>query len=154
MYCSFCGVAVMKGLSYCNQCGSKLNANENLEKSPGVKPGLLIPAMVATFIFGIVVITALMGVMKVILGLPVDAILVLTSIPFLLMLVLEGIFIRLFLRRTREMSAATDKLGAKQHETNELDASHAYALPQPKPSVTENTTRAFDPISKVISDKR
>ena len=146
MYCSFCGVAVTKGLSYCNQCGSKLNANENLEKSPGVKPDLLIPAMVATFIFGIVVITALMGVMKVILGLPVDAILVLTSIPFLLMLVLEAIFIRLFLRRTREISAATDKLGGKQHETNELDASRAYALPQPKPSVTEHTTRAFDPI--------
>ena len=52
MYCSFCGVAVTKGLSYCNQCGSKLNASENVEKSPGLKPGLLVPAMVATFILG------------------------------------------------------------------------------------------------------
>ena len=146
MYCSFCGVAVTKGLSYCNQCGSKLNANENVEKSPGLKPGLLVPAMVATFILGMVVITGLMGVMKVILELPVDAILILTSVPFLLMLVLEAIFIRLFLRRTRDTTGAHDNLGAQQRKTNELDAPHASSLHEPIASVTEHTTRAFEPI--------
>ena len=146
MYCSFCGVAVTKGLSYCNQCGSKLNANENVEKSPGLTPGLLVPAMVATFIFGIVVITALMGVMKVILGLPVDAILILTSIPFLLMLVLEAIFIRLFLRRTRETVGPQDITGVQLRQTNELEGAHARALREPVASVTEHTTRAFEPV--------
>lgn len=146
MYCSYCGVAVTKGLSYCNQCGSKLNANENVQKSPAVKADLLIPAMVATFIFGIAVITALMGMIKVILGMPVGVVLILTAVPFLLMLVLEGIFIRLFLRRTRETHEAHDSLGAKQHKTNELDAAHARALPEPVASVTEHTTRAFEPI--------
>ena len=146
MYCSYCGVAVTKGLSYCNQCGSKLNANENVEKSPGLTPGLLVPAMVATFILGIVVITALMGVMKVILGLPVDAILILTSIPFLLMLVLEAIFIRLFLRRTRETVGPQDITGAQLRKTNELEGTHARALREPVASVTEHTTRAFEPV--------
>jgi hypothetical protein len=146
MYCSFCGVAVTKGLSYCNQCGSKLNANENVEKSPGLTPGLLLPAMVATFILGMVVITALMGVMKVILDLPVDAILILTSVPFLLMLVLEAIFIRLFLRRTRDTTTAQDSLGAQQRKTNELDEAHTRSLHEPIASVTEHTTRAFEPI--------
>ena len=146
MYCSYCGVAVTKGLSYCNQCGSKLNANETVEKSPGFTPGLLVPAMVFTFILGMVVITALMGVMKVILGLPVDAILILTSIPFLLMLALEAIFIRLFLRRTRETAAADDSLGAQQRKTNELDGAHTRALREPVASVTEQTTRAFEPV--------
>lgn len=146
MYCSHCGVAFTKGLSYCNQCGSKLNANENVEKSPGLTPGLLVPAMVATFILGIVVITALMGVMKVILGLPVDAILILTSIPFLLMLVLEAIFIRLFLRRTRETVGPQDIPGAQLRQTNELEGAHARALREPVASVTEHTTRAFEPV--------
>lgn len=146
MYCSSCGVAVTKGLSYCNQCGSKLNANEDVEKSPGFTPGLLVPAMVATFILGTVVITALMGVMKVILGLPVDAILILTSVPFLLMLVLEAIFIRLFLRRTRDTTRAPDGLGAHERKTNELDAAHARSLREPVASVTEHTTRAFEPV--------
>ena len=146
MYCSHCGVAVTKGLSYCNQCGSKLNGNENVEKSPGLTPGLLVPAMVATFIFGIVVITALMGVMKVVLGLPVDAILILTSIPFLLMLVLEAIFIRLFLRRTRETVGPQDITGVQLRQTNELEGAHARALREPVASVTEHTTRAFEPV--------
>jgi hypothetical protein len=123
-----------------------LNGNENVEKSPGLTPGLLVPAMVATFIFGIVVITALMGVMKVILGLPVDAILILTSIPFLLMLVLEAIFIRLFLRRTRETVGPQDITGVQLRQTNELEGAHARALREPVASVTEHTTRAFEPV--------
>ncbi|HSE30863.1 MAG TPA: hypothetical protein VLA93_04715 [Pyrinomonadaceae bacterium] len=146
MYCSSCGGAVVKGLSYCNHCGAKLNTNESIDKASGVKPDLLVTSMVATFIFGIAVITMLMGVMKVILGLNVQTILVFIALPFLLMLCLEGVFIRLLLRRNRGTSETTDKLRAKQHETNELDAAHARALPEPIPSVTEHTTRAFEPI--------
>jgi membrane protein implicated in regulation of membrane protease activity len=111
-----------------------------------VKPDLLVTAMVATFIFGTAVITALMGVMKVILGLSAEMILAFIWLPFLLMLLLEGIFIRLLMRRNRATSDANDKARANQHETNELNAAHARALPEPTPSVTEHTTRAFEPI--------
>lgn len=146
MYCSSCGGAVVQGLSYCNHCGAKLITSESVDKTSGVRPDLLVTSMVATFIFGIAVITMLMGVMKVILGLEVDTILVFMSLPFLLMLALEAVFIRLLLRRSRATSETNDKLRAKQHETNELDAAHARALPEPIPSVTEHTTRAFEPI--------
>jgi len=103
--------------------------------------------MVATFIFGMVVITMLMGVLKVILGLNVEAVLGFGTIPFLLMLILEAVFMRLLLR-DRATSETNDKTLAKQQETNELDAARPRALHEPIPSVTEHTTRAFEPVHR------
>ena len=99
MYCSSCGV-VAQGLSYCKNCGAKLNRGDDESKSSEVRADLLVTSMVATFIFGLAVITALMGVMKVILGLRVESILAVMVLPFLLMLVLEGVF-RLLLSYSR-----------------------------------------------------
>lgn len=143
MYCSTCGVAVAQGLSYCNHCGAKLNRGD-ADKSPEIRPALLINAMVVTFIFGLVAITVLMGVMKS-LGLPIVQAVALMLFPFLLMLVLEGVFIRLLLRGHRRIDES-DKLSSKQHATNELDAANTRVLQEGVPSVTEHTTRAFDPV--------
>lgn len=144
MYCSTCGVAVAQGLSYCNHCGSKLNRGEAVAKSSEIRPSLLVNAMVVTFIFGLVAITVLMGVMKT-LGVPIERVLIFTLLPFLLMLVLEGVFMRLLLRRNRG-TEESDKVLSKQQGTNELDAAQTRVLPEGMPSVTEHTTRAFDPI--------
>ena len=144
MYCSTCGVAVAQGLSYCNHCGAKLNRAESLVKSPEVKPELLVSSMVATFIFGMAAITILMGVMKTVLGLPVERVLAFSLIPFLLLLIIEGVLMRLLFRRSQraEVSVAL----SKDQATNELDTAQMRVLPQGEPSVTEHTTRAFDPI--------
>ena len=82
MYCSSCGVAVAQNRSYCNHCGAKLNRGESLERSSELRPQFLISAMVGTFICGLLAITVLMGVMRVILGLPVAGVLAITIIPF------------------------------------------------------------------------
>ncbi len=144
MYCSSCGTAVAQGMSYCNHCGAKLNRSED-GKSAEVRPDLLIRAMVATFMFGLVATTVLMGVMKNVLGLPVERVLAFSLIPFLLMLILEGIFIRLLLRRNKPAEISGTTL-SKERATNELDAAEARVLPEARPSVTEHTTRAFDPL--------
>src|SRR6195256_2968224 len=100
MYCSSCGVAVTPGLSYCNHCGEKLSrARDNGLGSPEVKPELLVSAMAGVFILGLVAITMLMGVMKSVLNLYVGQILFFTILSFLIMLFLEGVFIRLLFRR-------------------------------------------------------
>ena len=143
MYCSACGVAAVQGLSYCKNCGARLNHDRD-GKSSEVRPDLLVTWMVATFVFGLALIAVLMGVMRVVLGMHGEEVLAFMTLPFLLMLILEGVFIRLLLRRNK---AAEETIAlAKQQATNELDAAQARALPEGIASVTEHTTRAFEPI--------
>ena len=95
MYCSSCGIAVAEGLSYCNYCGAKLNLKEDSEsKLPNVKPELLVSAMAGLFIFGLIAIIMMMGMMKQVMGLTVESALVISLLPFLLLLFLEGVFPR------------------------------------------------------------
>ncbi len=153
MYCSACGVAVAQGLTYCNYCGAKLNRGDHGAKSPDVRPESLIFGMLAVFVFGIAAITLLMGMMKSVLGLPVERVLAFTLLPFLVILVLEGVFIRLLLRRNRGVEETRYRKPSKEQVTNELDESDARALPEPMPSVTEHTTRTFAPIHNERTSK-
>jgi hypothetical protein len=101
--------------------------------------------MVFTFVFGTVAITFLLGMLKVVIRLEDGLVLAFAFLGFLIMLTLEAVFIRLLLRRGRGAEAGdTGRLTAQT--TRELNAGHAGVLPEPIPSVTEHTTRAFDPI--------
>jgi hypothetical protein len=148
MYCSTCGVAVSQGLTYCNYCGAKLGGakGEDVNKPPDVKPELLVSAMAGLFILGLAVITVLIGVVKTTLDLPVERVLVVALVPFLLLLLIEGVFIRLLFRRKRGTQEAGNTLRTMGQATKELDTTQARELPEPMTSVTEHTTRAFDPI--------
>ena len=146
MYCSACGVAVAQSLSYCNFCGAKLNGvkGDNVSKASEVKPELLVSAMVIVFIFGLIAITILMGVMKAVLNLSAPQIIPFTLLCFLIMLSIESVLVRLLFRRNRDNQESGDTVQSKGQATRELDASQARALPEPVPSVTEHTTRAFE----------
>ena len=148
MYCSSCGVAVAQGLSYCNHCGAKLSGakGDQVIKSSELKPEKLVEMMGAVFICGLIAIIVLMGVMKAVLGFDVPLILAFTLLSFLIMLLLEGVFIRLLFRRKRGAEEAGDTGLLKEHATKELDAAQARVLPEPVPSVTEHTTRALEPV--------
>lgn len=145
MYCSTCGVSVAEGLSYCKSCGAKLTQPNSTGDSATVKPELLLRLMVVTFIFGLGIIAVLMGVMKVILRLPAELVIAYMFFPFVLMLILEGVFM-LLLFRGKSPAEKRDPALAKQQATNELDTAPALGLPEAMPSVTEHTTRAFEPI--------
>ena len=146
MYCSSCGVALTQGLSFCNYCGAKLGAKGDSYESTEVKPGLLVPAMVATFIFGLIAITMFMGVMKTTLDLNAGQILAFIMLSFLIMVSLEAVFLRLLFRGRRGSKEAGGGQSLKGQTTNDLNAAHPRALPEPMPSVTEHTTRTFDQI--------
>jgi hypothetical protein len=148
MYCSSCGVAVAQSLSYCNYCGEKLNGvkGEKVIKSPEPKPELLVSAMVVVFVFGLGAITILLGVLKTVLDLNVGLILAFALLSFLIMLSIEGVLVRLLLSRKRGSEETGNAVRLKQQTTRELDAAQARALPEPLPSVTEHTTRTFDPV--------
>jgi hypothetical protein len=148
MYCSTCGVVVTPGLSYCNYCGARLSGakEDGAGKLPDVKPELLVSAIAGLFILGLVAIIMLMGTMRVVLGLPVEQVLGFSLLPFLILLFIEGLFIRLLLRSKRGPAKPRDTVLSKENTTNELDATQARYLPEHNSSVTEHTTRAFDPI--------
>ena len=148
MYCSSCGVAVAQGLTYCNYCGAKVSGakGDSVNESSAVKPEMLVAAMVFVFVFGLAAITFLIGMMKAVLGLNVGQILAFTLLSFLIMLLIEGVCIRLLFRRKRDPEEAGDTVLIKGQGTKELAAAQARALPEPVPSVTEHTTRAFDSV--------
>src|SRR5829696_4439608 len=147
MYCSSCGVSVVEGLSYCNYCGAKLTGEkgDNAIKSSEVKPESLVWAMVAVLVFGFVAIVFLLMSMKMV-GLNVGQILAFTILSFLIMLLVEGVFIWQLLRRRRGAEEAGDTALLKEQAPKELDAAQARVLREAMPSVTEHTTRAFEPI--------
>src|SRR5215213_4378199 len=147
MYCSSCGVAVAQSLSYCNFCGAKLNGGKggNAIKSSEVKPESLVWGMVAVLVFGFVAIVFLIMAMKMV-GLNVAQILAFTILSFLIMVLIEGVFIWKLLRRRRGAEDTGDAVLLKEQAPKELDAAQARVLREAMPSVTEHTTRAFEPI--------
>ena len=150
MYCSSCGVAVTQGLPYCNYCGAKLSNGDSGDKPPDTRPaglvGGLVTMMVATFVMGLFVITIFMGVMKTVIHLDTGPMLAFTALSFLIMLMLEGIFIRLLFRPLKHREKEPRKTFQNNRaSTKELEAESRQPM-EPISSVTEHTTRAFDPI--------
>lgn len=146
MYCSTCGVAVAESLSYCNHCGARIvsSNSDKVVASREVKPDLLVSAMAATFIMGLLAISVLLGVMKSVLGLELGQILGFAALSFLIMILLEGVFLRLLFRRNRETEERARTESLSGHTTKELAAPQVQALREPLSSVTDHTTRAFE----------
>lgn len=153
MYCSSCGAAVPKDLSYCNHCGARLNgANvEDAGKPPELFPDSLVWAIVSVFVVGIGSVIGLIAVMKN-YGLNDGLVLAFSSLILVMMLAIEAVFIGLLFSRrggAKQKSDAEALPGRrKQQTTNELEAAQPLALPQPVMSVTEHTTRAFEPVPR------
>lgn len=148
MYCSSCGAAVAQGLSYCNFCGAKLGGAEGVGavKSPDVKPELLVSAMVAVFVLGLLAIAVLVGVMRAVAGFDLPFLLAATVVSFALMLLVEGVLIGLLLKGRRGSKEAVGAVRPKEQTTKDLGEAKARALPEPLPSVTEHTTRTLEPV--------
>ncbi|MFL6229423.1 MAG: hypothetical protein ACJ741_11650 [Pyrinomonadaceae bacterium] len=114
-------------------------------KSSEVRPASLVWGMVAVLVFGFVAITFLKMAKKMV-GFHVGQIFAFTMLSFLIMLLVEGVFIWQLLRRKRGAEEAGDTSLSKEPTTKELDAAQARMLSEPMPSVTEHTTRSFEPI--------
>lgn len=149
MYCPSCGASVAQELSYCNYCGAKLNGgkSDSLIKTTELRAeSLIISAMVGLFILGLVAIAVLVGVLKAVAGFDLSLLLAVTTFSFLLMLMVEGVLIVRLLKGRRETKGAGHTERLNEQKTRELGEAQARVLPEPVPSVTEHTTRAFDPI--------
>ena len=148
MYCSACNEALARGLNYCNNCGTKLNeAKENAVAKPAeLFPESLVWAIVTVFIVGLGSITGLMAVMKQALHFPNEWILGITLVVFLLFLAVESVLIWLLVSGRRGVMADRHTESLTGNVPKELPAADPQHFGEPVPSVTDRTTRKFDPV--------
>lgn len=147
MYCSTCGAEATLEVSYCKRCGSFLSPQATLQTKainltgPSWAMAVTIIAMVAS-IFGGVVNLADRGVSAVALTWIVIA--GLGSIIALVAMIFRQLSRIFLMNRQQGIQQASFK---QQQVTNELHQARQGALPvgEPVPSVTENTTRFFEP---------
>jgi len=139
-------VAVTQGLSYCNRCGAKIPLNTDPVTKPVQSSSeYLVTAMVFLFLGGLAAIIGLIAVMKK-FDFNEGLINGFSATVFLLMLVLEGVILRLLLAPKRDGKAISDTRPLRQLEVEGTGAAGARALAQPQPSVTEHTTHTLKPI--------
>lgn len=146
MYCQSCGTSVSPGLSYCNRCGARLSdAKADLVPKPSeIFPDSLVWAIVTIFIVGLGSIMGLMAIMKK-LDMNDGLINGLSLLTFFLMAGVEFVFVWLLINRSRDPRRNAVSSQSKTQRRDELDGERRPALPEPAISVTENTTRSFDP---------
>jgi heme/copper-type cytochrome/quinol oxidase subunit 2 len=143
MYCSSCGSAVSQTLRYCNRCGVKV---DSIDKPSESSLEFLVGAIAAVFLIGLGIIIGLMAVMKKVVDFNIGVILFITMISFALMLGIECVLIWMLLRGRRSTKETGGDVQMKELATSELVEAQARALPEHMPSVTEQTTRAFEPV--------
>ena len=149
MYCSSCGVAVAQGLSYCNQCGAKLTGakSDAITKVVRAQPESLVWAILAVFVVGLGSIMGFMGILKVQFNANLGIVIIFSLIILVLMLAVEGVFISLlFGSKSDSRDVKSEKERLKEQATKELDAAQPGVLAEPVSSVTDHTTRAFEPL--------
>jgi hypothetical protein len=151
MYCSACGAAVARDLAYCNHCGAQVIGLRGVER---VKPAELFPdslvwATVSVFVIGVGCMIGLLAVMKN-YGMNDGLTMGFVAAIFGLMLAIEAVFIgMLFSRRGGGKSAGqSEAVRGRQQTTNELEGVAQRALREPAASVTEHTTRTFEPVHR------
>lgn len=147
MYCSSCGAAMAQNLSYCNRCGAKAGgaqAGGAGRQSSELSPNALLSAIAAVFVFGLAAIVGLMALMKEGVGFN-PVILVAAMLSFVLIIAVESLLVWLLLSGRRGGGRAGAAARLNEHATAALGEAPARSLPEPTSSVTEHTTRAFDP---------
>jgi len=144
MYCSSCGVAVTKGVSFCNYCGARLPSIEQGLEFREVRPGLLVSAMAGIFVLGLPGIAFIVFMLNAALRLDPQQTMAFAWVILLLLVALELVFLFLLLRRRPRKEKTHEEGQLKTPQTKELER----GMPEPVPSVTEHTTRAFEPIHR------
>ena len=144
MYCISCGTAVTPGLSYCNHCGVKLPRAKE-DNSSELKLESLVFTIAAVFICGLGAIVGLMAAAKNVLGEPF--ILLFMMLSFLIMCVVEGVFISMLFSRKRKAKEAAYTTPFEDRGARELNDPNARALPEPALGITEHTTRTLEPVA-------
>ncbi len=146
MYCPSCSAVLPQELSYCNRCGANLNITKGSDKSKSLEKS------VEPMVWAIVAITAtVLGIMIPLIALMKEAGLsgsIIASFVALMLLILigiDGVFVWQLIRLNGRGKEAGSASQLERFDTKELGAKQQQALLEPRMSVTEDTTRMFEP---------
>ena len=150
MYCAACGGPVAPGLKFCNRCGTSLG-KERVESSHAGIITALITGIVMVGLGGLGIMLAGALNLKTYGQLGNDVVAIFMFLTFLIVITVEMFLLRQLSRVLGEASRRNQQLDQPQPlfqpasaSTNELRAAPVRTLPEPIPSVTENTTRTLE----------
>jgi hypothetical protein len=151
MYCSSCGVEVTKELNYCNRCGANLNAASSLATqvySPPVKLTGPIAALGATVILSLIVIFAAADKLSE-RGIHPTALAWIIIISMAMVFGIVGHITRLMATLLKNSSKGAEEQRPAQlrkpQPNEQLPAAQTGPMNAPISSVTDHTTRTFEP---------
>jgi len=156
MFCPSCGAEQNQTLSYCNRCGANLKPIES-----GVPRGKLVSAAWAV---SLAVASVTLGGFGMIFGLVFALInrgmslsaggIGLVILSSLIILTIDWLLIRQLSRVLNLPRAARETAPVSQAALNESSPTLLAAPSQPVSSVTDQTTRTFEPVVKDRDTKR
>lgn len=157
MYCSSCGTESIQGLNYCNRCGATLTtqALATTQSFSLTKPTLIIGGLVAVMSLGGFAALVAGATELARQGFPHDQAMMLVFFGMITILIVD---VLLLWQMSRIINASL-KAGAQRPAPQMKEFTEPVqtqrklsATPlEPVPSVTENTTRAFDPVYRETS---
>lgn len=143
MYCVNCGTQLVQGLSYCNRCGFKLA--ERTESNTATISAFLTAITVfgvaglCVMLFGAIVLRRKANMDQEFIG-------VFLTFTFLLVGIIEFMLVR---NLSKLMTPKESQIRSFQPPvTNDLRLPQHSTLGEPVPSVTENTTRTLEYLTR------
>lgn len=150
MYCPTCGNQLAQALSYCNRCGANLKPGH--EQGETMPPGKAINSLMMAIVAAAIILLG-MGLGALVLmkqgAIPEGLGTAFVIICFLTLPVIEGLLVWQVMRLNKAAKGEGGIAQAKDSGAALLNAATTRALPdavEPVPSVTEQTTRAFEPL--------
>ena len=143
MYCSTCATPLAPGLSYCNRCGVSLKERD--DPKSGAIIGYLTSAITVLGIGGLGLMLGGAIALKNGAQFPDDVIGIFMLMTFAIVCLVEIFLCRQLskvISGNKERARFTSQ--SQPVTTAELRGPQARTLPEPMPSVTENTTRTLE----------
>ena len=146
MYCPTCGQETPQELNYCNRCGANLNPVIAQERSSGTAAVIILSLVIALLtLFGLVAIMEGLGELKR-NGFSEGIMGMFMLFSFAILGIIDVLLVRQLSNLLSPSKQPGRALPSRQSAPRELKApTHVGALNEPIASVTENTTRLFEP---------
>lgn len=143
MYCPNCGDQTTQGLKYCKRCGAGLTSTTPIEptRSVGAAMGTMLFLVALVSIAGFIALFTTVYSLGERPGFDTRALIAIMAFGGATVFAVVGALVWLLLRLTAPFKEASSQ--ARQQPS--LNREYIPQLPVPPGSVTENTTRNFDP---------